>query len=248
MSNRKKVPSSLFITATDTGVGKTIVTAGLARALQRMGYDVGVMKPIATGGRIQRTKRRKLCVSSDAVFLKKASGVKDDLDLINPVCLVPPLAPSAAAHIAKQSVNLKRIHKAYQTLRKQHEILLVEGIGGLLVPIKDNYFVSDFIKDFKLPVLVVSRPNVGTINHTLLTINLARAKKLSIKGFLFNSTQPYHPGQYLSRRNNQLVTSERIIQRIAKVPYLGAIPHIRKLTANRLPISHFRKIITACFS
>lgn len=246
MSNRKRVPSSLFITATDTGVGKTIVTAGLARALRKAGYDVGVMKPIATGGRIRRISGHKSCVSSDAELLRKVSGVKDDLDLINPVCLIPPLAPSVAAQVSNQRINLNRIYKAYQILKKRHEILLVEGIGGLLVPIKDNYLVSDLISDLpagkaglKLPILIVARPNLGTINHTLLTINVARMKGLKIKGFIFNCHQSYR---------SRPVNSGQVITKISNVSYLGTIPYIRKLSGNKLPLRYFKKIIGACFS
>lgn len=230
MPKRKRNISSLFITGTDTGVGKTIVTAGLARALREAGYDVGVMKPVATGGR------------ADAKFLRKVSGVKDDLDLINPICLAPPLAPSMAAQISHQRINLNQIYKAYQILKKKHEILLVEGIGGLLVPIKDNYLVTDLIGDLKLPILIVSRPNLGTINHTLLTINVARMTGLKIKGFIINHHQSYQFQKYHPFK------IERVIEKLSKVPCLGTIPYIKKLSGNKLPLRYFRKIITACFS
>jgi len=227
MSNKsgfKRPPlrvDSVFITGTDTGVGKTIVTAGLAMMLRELGMDVGVMKPIATGGILCQSKPHNAqLISADALFLLKATKINDPLELVNPICLKHPLAPSLAAQVSGKKINLKKIFSAYYTLRKRHKILLVEGIGGLLVPIKDNYLVADLVKDMNLPLLIVTRPTLGTINHTLLTIKVADDYGLKIKGFVINYHRPFNNGlaeQYAGR----------IIEEISGIKCLCELPYLK---------------------
>src|SRR5262247_1970348 len=152
---------SFLVTGTDTGVGKTLVAGGIAAALARRGIDVGVMKPFATGairvgGRL---------VSEDAQFLKKAAGVDDPLDLINPSCLQPPLAPAMAARIAKKPIDLDKVWAAWRTLKARHSTMIVEGVGGLLVPLVTGFTVADLARRWNLPLVIVTRPTLGTINH-----------------------------------------------------------------------------------
>src|SRR3954462_144225 len=118
---------SFLVTGTDTGVGKTLVAGGLAAALARRGRAVGGMKPFATGA---RTLRGRL-VSDDARFLRKAAGVDDPLDLINPICLKPPLAPPMAADVAKRAIARGKVGSAWRTLTRRHSPMIVEGVGGL---------------------------------------------------------------------------------------------------------------------
>ncbi|MEK7448481.1 MAG: dethiobiotin synthase [Planctomycetota bacterium] len=244
---RRLSKTSFFITGTDTGVGKTVVTAGLARAWLAEGYNVGVMKPIATGGKPYKCKMQNSVsriphsqlLSPDVKFLIKATGLKDPINLINPICLKQPLAPNLAAKLSRRKINLNKIWSAYRELKKRHEILLVEGIGGLMVPIKDNYFVADLVKEMDLPLIIVIRPSLGTINHTLLTIQYARARGLKIKGFIVNYDRPGKIG--LAEK-----LAPSAIQKIAGVPCLGVIPYFSRLKPDQLPVSYFRKII-ACF-
>ena len=137
----------LFITATDTEIGKTFVAAGLACAFARVGVDVGVMKPIASGCR--RVSKAKApgedLVSNDAEFLKQEANVADDLNLINPVRFEEPLAPLVAARVSGRSIDLNEIISAYDKLRKRHDLVIVEGIGGLMVTIIEDYFFTDLI-------------------------------------------------------------------------------------------------------
>ena len=116
----------LFITGTDTGVGKTVVAAGLVASLRNSGVDIGVMKPIETGFSLR---------SSDAFFLKRMAGVNDPLENICPYRFKFPLSPYTAAQLEKASIRLDKIRQAYHRLMKRHQAILVEGAGGLLVPI-----------------------------------------------------------------------------------------------------------------
>ena len=136
----------IFVTGTDTEIGKTIISGGLAAALKASGVDVGVMKPIATGGQLSgpchREGRAKV-ISEDAIFLKHAAQVDDALELINPICLHHPLAPSVASKMEGVPIDLPKIEAAFDSLCKAHEFVIVEGVGGLAVPIQGNMLVAD---------------------------------------------------------------------------------------------------------
>lgn len=163
----------IFVTGTDTGVGKTFVTLLLARTL---GIDVGIMKPISCGPD----------KDNDAIYLKKQLKLDDPLDLINPIRLKYPLSPYASAKLQKKKINIKKIFTAYKKLGGKYDLVLVEGVGGALVPIFEDYFVADLIKDMKIPAIVVARAGLGTINHTLLTIEALKKRKVPILGIVLN--------------------------------------------------------------
>ena len=110
----------------------------------------------------------------------------DSIDLVTPCCFENPLAPMAASEIEGIPVDLEKIKKAYRKLSKNYDAVVVEGIGGLLVPIKRDYFVLDLAKDFGLPIIVVSRPGLGTLNHTMLTVNYAIKEGLNVAGIIIN--------------------------------------------------------------
>ena len=205
----------LFITGTDTGVGKTIVTAIIAQAMRCRGLRVGVMKPIATGGRWENGR----LVSTDAEYLLKALASEDDLELINPICMELSLAPLVAAELSGVELDLGRVWQAYEILGARYEFLILEGIGGLMVPIKKGYLVADLAKHFGLPLIIVARPGLGTINHTLLTIQGARDYDLPIKGFIFSDSTE-------NERGLAELTNAHIIEEITQVPFLGHIPFL----------------------
>ena len=200
---------SIFVTGTDTGVGKTFVSAGIAAALRRRGVDVGVMKPIATG-----TLRG---ISEDALLLKKAAGVGDPLDFINPIRLKLPLAPSVAARITRTRIDLRRVWSAYRTLASTHQTMIVEGIGGLLVPILDRYPVARMAKRLGLPLIIVTRPTLGTINHTALTVHAAQSFGLRIAGLVLNHHERFKIGT--AERTNP-----EALERACRVPILAEVP------------------------
>jgi dethiobiotin synthetase len=201
---------SLFITGTDTEVGKTFVTSGLARALRRRGIDVGVMKPVATGA--------KRGVSDDALRLKEAAGVHDALQFINPICLAPPLAPLIAARITDQPIDLRRVWFAYGALGARHDCMLVEGVGGLLVPVTKEMSVAGLARRLELPLLVVTRPSLGTLNHTALTVSVAHREGLEVAGLVINHHRRFPRG--LAERTNR-----EALEETCGVPVLGEVPY-----------------------
>ncbi len=211
-------PPGIFITGTDTEIGKTVVAGGLAAALKAAGVDVGVMKPIASGG----VEHKGRIVSEDAIFLKRAAQVDDVLDLINPICLRHPLAPSVAAEIEGVSIDLRQIDKAFAQLCQRHEFIIVEGIGGIAVPICEGVLVADIAQRFQLPLLIVARPNLGTINHTALTVEFARSYSLEICGIALNASQEMFKG--LAEETNP-----KEIGRLTHLPILGTVPFNERL-------------------
>ncbi len=204
----------IFITGTDTEVGKTVVAAGLALALKARGINVGVMKPIATG--CEGTDQR--LISSDAVFLMEAAQ-NEFPPLANPSRFRNPLAPSVAAVVEKKEVDLAQIREAYQELQKIYDFVIVEGIGGLMVPIAKDYFVTNLIRDCNLPVVIVARGGLGTINHTLLTVDAAVIRGFDVKGIIFNR---------LPQVNYSMaeITNPKVVHELSGVPVLGSLPEI----------------------
>lgn len=195
-----------FITATDTGVGKTVIAAGLGMLFRENGYDVGIMKPLQSGG-------------EDTGYLINAAGCNDNPELINPYCLRDPLAPAVAAAREGTVIDIDRIKHCFSILQGKHNIMIVEGIGGILVPIRDDYFVSDLILDFKLPVIIVTRPSLGTINHTMLTITHLQAIGANIAGIIINYAENVE-------RSIAEDTNPHVIKNLAGVRLLGTLPYI----------------------
>ncbi|MDQ7778856.1 MAG: dethiobiotin synthase [Planctomycetota bacterium] len=224
----------VFITGTDTGVGKTVVAAGIARALKSRGLNVGVMKPVATGA-IRQGKR---LVNPDVLFLRDAIGLRDPLGLINPVCLMYPLAPAVAARLGRQRIDLARIAAAFVKLRRMHDVLVVEGIGGLLVPIKSGYFVVDMAREFGLPLLVVARPTLGTINHVALTLECARSRGLDIAGVVLNYHADFPRG--LAEKTNR-----KTIEEYCGARFLGETVFYEGVSPENIPTAQFVHIADA---
>ena len=150
-------PKGYFISGTDTGVGKTIVTACLLAFYRKQGINTGVMKPVETGVDPECSSE----ANSDAKFLLEVSGNQDALEEVCPICLKPAAAPLQAARMTNQSLNIDLIMKNFYKLQTKHDQMLVEGIGGLMVPLKPNYLVSDLIRDIQLPLILVSRVALG---------------------------------------------------------------------------------------
>jgi dethiobiotin synthetase len=210
----KKPVKGFFITGTDTGVGKTYVGAGIAAALRSLGVDVGVMKPVETGCAVRGGK----LVPSDALNLARAARCLDSLDLINPCRFRKPLAPSVAAALEKKKLDNRKILRAYRTMARRHELLIVEGAGGVMVPLTEKRLFLDLAADLGLPVLVVARPGLGTINHTLLTIAALTSRKIRIAGIVINYGRKQRAG--LAEK-----TSPAVIEKISGVPVLGIVRH-----------------------
>lgn len=179
---KKKSPSGIFITGTDTGVGKTVIASALATYMNSCGHKVSVMKPIETGCFI----RSNILVPSDGMKLKYAAGSNDLLSNIAPVRFKNPLAPMPAAKLEKKPVDIKRIEQCFHSLQRESDFIIVEGLGGILVPISKGYSVRDLIKKLELPLLIVARPVLGTLNHILLTVEAARKEKIEVKAIVLS--------------------------------------------------------------
>ncbi len=204
----------VFITGTDTGVGKTIISAALTRALLNRGIDVGVMKPVETGC----ARGPKGLIPTDSEFLIKAARSKDPRKLITPYTMHAPVAPCEAAEKEGVEIMEEYIRDCYLQLKSRHEFMVVEGAGGLMVPIYRRFLVSDLIQLLDLPTILVARPNLGTINHSLLSIRYARSQGLKILGFVIN------------RRRDEIKVAEEqspmIIENLSGAPFLGVKPYV----------------------
>lgn len=219
-----------FITGTDTGVGKTIVTAAILRSFIKKGLKVGAMKVIETGC----INKDGILVPSDGMFLRDMAEMNDSIDLITPIKLENPLSPLVASRLEDTEVDIDRIFKSFESLRKKYDYLLVEGVGGLMVPISKQekkkstfYFVRDLIKDMQLPVILVTRPTLGTINHTLLTIEALKNKKIPIKGYIINFSEP-------AKNDIAEKTNPEILRELVDIPCLGVLPYLTELNKDKI--------------
>ena len=209
-----------FITGTDTGVGKTVVTACLATLFKNRGEDVGVMKPIETGVDPECNSS----ANSDAKFLMEVSGVQDTLEEVCPYQLKTPASPYQAAKLENKTLDPENILEKFRALQSKHSIMLVEGIGGLMVPITQRYNVADLALQMRLPLIIVSRVQVGTLNHTLLTINAARQHRLNLAGIILN---PSHDAELNKIEEEQ----GKLIEEFSDTPILGYCPFIEDVSA-----------------
>lgn len=203
----------VFVTGTDTGVGKTVVAAALALALKRRGLAVGVMKPIETGVRPARPAQ------SDAARLRAMIDGEDALGAICPYPFGLPVAPLAAAQAERRVINPDVIRQVYQLLSRRYACVVVEGVGGVHVPVTPGVDVSDLIVRLKLPAVVVGRTALGGINHALLTLDALRRKKIPIVALVLNRTQPVRSA--LARVQEK--TTIAILGKQAGVPVLGPL-------------------------
>jgi dethiobiotin synthetase len=161
-----------FVTGTDTAVGKTVVTGGLARALRAEGRSVGILKPVQSGARADDPAGDAALLAATCVYAFEA-----------------PLAPLVAAQVEGATVELEPIVRAAERLAAANDVLLVEGAGGLLVPLADGLLVADVARALALPLVVVARAGLGTVNHVLLTLEAARARGLEVAAVVLNGDE-----------------------------------------------------------
>jgi dethiobiotin synthetase len=208
----------IFITGTDTGIGKTVVTACLLASLNNRGMNVGVMKPIETGVDPECNS----IANSDAKFLHQVSRNEIFLDDICQYRFKTAASPlQAAVQDNVDPVDEKVILETYSKLAQQNDLVIVEGIGGLLVPIRENYLVINLIIDLQIPIIVVSPLKLGAINHTLMTLEIANQHGINVKGLIYN------PVDGSPTANN---SQEKIIEQFTGIKSLGDCPFIEQLS------------------
>lgn len=171
-----------FITATDTGVGKTFIACALAKAFTEMGLSVGVMKPFESGCRI----RKGALIPLDALALMKAAASTYPLDIVNPYRFKATLAPNIAARLERKRINLDKIKKAFKTIANGHDVTLVEGAGGILSPVTNKMNNADLAMLLGLSVIIVVPSRLGAVNQALLAIEAARSRGLEIDAVVLN--------------------------------------------------------------
>ncbi len=211
MAAKKSCPG-IFITGTDTGVGKTLITAALARHFTTKGLKVGVMKPIETGVANPQT------LGADAALLRWSCNSTDSDDVISPYRYEKALAPCQAASAAKRPIDVEKIIAAHENLCVGKDLVLIEGAGGLMVPIRGGYIMSDLARQLNMPLLIITHPRLGTLNHTLLTTFAARAMELEISGYLINR-MPEDPGEAEKQ-------APHLLSSLASADLLGVLPEV----------------------
>ena len=234
------LPSSIkgiCITGTDTGIGKTFVAEGIIRELRRRRIKTVPMKPVETGC----IKRKGVLYPSDTERLLRASGIKESIDLVNPYRFREPVAPYVASRINKTKIEKTKILNAMNTLIRRYEFLIIETAGGLLVPVADNYLNIDMIEDSGLPLIIVSRPDLGTINHTLLTIAVARDRGINIMGVIFNYTRK-------KKKGIPEKTNPEIISKFGNIDVLGVVPYSASGPSDRRLDKTFSRIVNKILS
>jgi dethiobiotin synthetase len=214
-ASHDSVPRGIFVTGTDTGVGKTLVTSALLVCLRQRGIDVGVMKPIETG--ISPSPKAQ----SDGSRLRKAAGCHDPITEVSPYRFRLPLAPLSAARAEGRALLLTTIFRHFQALLQKHSFMLVEGAGGIYVPITQSLNMADLIKKMKLPAVVVGHSGLGGVNHALLTIEALRERKIPTLALVLNQLRPV-----LTRTESlQEQSTVTLLRRLAKVPVVGPIAY-----------------------
>ena len=173
---------SIFVTGTDTGVGKTRVACALLHAYAARGLRVVGMKPVAAGGDI----RNGLLMNDDVVQLMAASTVAAPLAWVNPYCFAAPIAPHIAADSEKKYIEIKYLLNSFQQLSALAEVVVVEGAGGFCVPLNEVETSADLAQQLALPVVLVVGLRLGCLNHTLLTLEAIHARGLTLAGWVAN--------------------------------------------------------------
>jgi dethiobiotin synthetase len=205
----------VFITGTDTGVGKTVVTAALAVALRTHGYAVGVMKPIETGVFSSAN------AESDATRLRTAAGSSDALSEVRPYAFRLPLAPVEAARLNERRITLSGLTRAIHRLQSRHKILVMEGVGGVYVPVTSSFNMADLIYRMKYDAIVVGRAGLGGINHALLTLEALRTRNIRVLALTLNQSVP---AQTATARAQERSTM-KVLRQQAGVPVVGPLPY-----------------------
>jgi len=212
-----KIPS-LLVTGTDTGVGKTYIVSLIARQLLQMGVKVGISKPVCSGAVLDETGEP---LWEDVEKHHVALRGQYERDLICPFRFLAPLAPPVAARLEGQTVETYQLRDAIHAWEEHVDFLLIEGVGGLLCPLTDNETVADLAESLRAPMLIVSHLGLGTINHTLLTAEVASQRGLKPAGILFNEPNPLV-------EDRSAITNPQEVASRTSVPVLGVLRYLQQ--------------------
>ncbi len=204
-----------FIVGTDTGVGKTIVAGAMIKALSFLGHHVGAMKPDESGC----SREGEVLVPSDGMFLRQTAHMDEPITLVTPCCFESPLAPLAASEIDMKEVDLAEIRRAFKELSAKYSAMIVEGLGGLMVPIKKDHYLVNMASEFGLPLILVARPGLGTINHIMLSVDCALKEGREVAGLIINYSTP--PDGGLAEKTNP-----GLLARICPIPVISVFPYL----------------------
>ncbi len=208
----------VFITGTDTGVGKTIIAAAVARALKMRGVNVGVMKPVETGCRMDSEEG---LVPADGAFLKYMAECDTALTDIVPYRFETPVAPLVASGIEGRAIRKEVILSTFEEIAGNHDFMVVEGVGGLMVPVSRDLLVCDLVRLLDLPVIVVAGNTLGVLNHTLLTVKAAGNEGIRVAGVVINHTHSPH-GDIAED------TNPGVLKELLSVPVIGVFPYLEE--------------------
>jgi dethiobiotin synthetase len=210
----------VFVTGTDTGVGKTWIAAGITAVLRRWGLSACYFKPVQSGCPEENGR----LIPTDARFAQELIDLAEPLELLTPITLRLSLAPGVAAAREGVEVDLDRVAQARAELAGRYDLLVTEGAGGLYVPLRDtNFLVLDMIKWLKLPLIVVARAGLGTINHTVLTVKAAQQGGVPVAGVVIN--------RYPEKPSLAEETNPEVIAALTDVPILGKVPEIPEIAS-----------------
>lgn len=209
----KEIPRAVFIAGTDTGVGKTVVTAALASLLSKNGLSTGVIKPFQTGTELEEL--------TDAEFVYAFTGRDYEIDEVSPCRLSAPLSPYFAARVEGVEIPLRGVIEHTKDYISRHDVTLIEGAGGLYVPVTETVMMADLALALEASMVVVTRPGLGTVNHTMLSLEYAQRKGLSVLGVVINGFPD--PPDIASATNPVLFRD------LFSFPILGVLPLIPSL-------------------
>lgn len=220
----------IFVTATGTDVGKTMIVAGLLRLLLRHGMDAMVMKPVQTGAFRDTYGHAK---APDIDFVQKAAGLRVDEETmahLAPCLYEPPCSPHLAARLAGRPIRIEVILENARWLAARYRTLVVEGAGGLMVPLSESETMLDLVEALAMPVLLVGHSGLGTINHVLLSLEALNRRNLPVLGVILNDTGPVtESDRFIHDDNRRAIESFGKVSVLARIPWLGTPPDLAML-------------------
>lgn len=214
-----------FVTGIGTGVGKTVVSVAIIMALRSMKFKVCGMKPVETGCKAVG----KVLEPADGRFLLRASGVNEDIDEIVPYMFTTAVSPMVASDMERKEIDVLWIGRIFERLSQKYDAVVVEGAGGILVPIDRDHSIADLAQEMNLPIVIVAAPYIGSINHTLLTVDFVLRAGLRVAGIVINHNEK-------TTKKNSLAcdTTARAIEELSPLPIIGKMPYLKDLSLKAL--------------